>query len=210
MQHPLARAFGVLIVLLTASGCRIQPQSDQDYVARIAAARLEKDDALLKQPDPVPANRKAELLPLVYYDVNPEYNVPALFRPSKDTQTLQMVYSDGAIRDVRRLGALEFSIDGQQHKLTAFMEVGSPDVNRLFVPFKDTTSDSETYPSGRYLDLDRTPTGLYELDFNLAYNPNCYFSPLYSCPVTPRENQLPIPILAGEKIKPGHDVKNDR
>ena len=209
-MHSLVRAFVALLVLLTASACRIQPQSDQDYTARIMAARAEKDEALLKQPDPVPANRKAELLPLVYYDVNPGLNVPALFRPSKDTQSLQMVYSDGAIRDVRRMGSLEFSINGQPYKLTAFIEVGSPDVNRLFVPFKDTTSDSETYPSGRYLDLDRTPTGLYELDFNLAYNPNCYFSPLYSCPVTPKENHLSIPIPAGEKIKAGHAAKSDQ
>jgi uncharacterized protein len=206
----VGRAIFLGLLLLTASACRIQPQSDQDYVSRIAAARAEKDEALLKQPDPVPANRKGELLPLVYYDVNPAFNVPALFRPSKETQTLQMVYSDGAIRDVRRMGSLEFSMNGQPYKLTAFIEVGSPDVNRLFVPFKDATSESETYPSGRYLDLDRTPTGLYELDFNLAYNPNCYFSPLYSCPVTPRENQLSIPIPAGEKVKPGHAVKSDQ
>jgi uncharacterized protein (DUF1684 family) len=197
------------LVLLTVSACRIQPQTDQDYAARITAARAQKDEFLQKERDPVPANRKAELLPLVYYDVNPSFNVPALFRPSKDTQSLQMVYSDGAIRDVRRMGSLEFSINGQPYKLTAFIEVGSPDVNRLFVPFKDTTSDSETYPSGRYLDLDRTPTGLYELDFNLAYNPNCYFSPLYSCPITPRENQLSIPIPAGEKVKPGHAAKSE-
>src|SRR5262245_66422935 len=104
-------------------------------MARISHGRAEKDEILLKERDPVPANRKAALLPLVYYDVNPTYNVPALFRPSKETQTLQMVYSDGAIRDVRRMGTLEFTLSGQPHKLTAFIEVGSPDVNRLFVPF---------------------------------------------------------------------------
>ena len=204
----------VLLILgagvLALSACAPEPPSDDDYVARVTMARSEKDDALRKERDPVPENRKADLLPLVYYDVNPMYNVPALFKPSKDTQTLQMVYSDGAIRDVRRMGTLEFSLNGQAHKLTAYIEVGSQNVNRLFVPFKDTTSNSETYPSGRYLDLDRTPTSLYQLDFNLAYNPNCYFSPLYSCPVTPRENQLPVPIPAGEKIRPGHDAKNDK
>jgi uncharacterized protein (DUF1684 family) len=196
--------------VLLSWACRIEPPTEQDYVARISAARAEKDEFLLKEPDPVPAERKAELVPLVYYDIDPEYNIPAVFRPSKDAQIMQMVYSDGAIRDVRRMGTLEFSIKGEPQKLMTYIEVGSPNVNRLFVPFRDTTSDSETYPSGRYLDLDRTPTGLYELDFNLAYNPNCYFSPLYSCPVTPRENHLSIPIPAGEKIKATHEARADK
>jgi hypothetical protein len=60
---------------------------------------------------------------------------------------------------------------------------------------------SDTYPGGRYLDLDRTATGVYQLDFNLAYSPNCYFSPVWICPIPPRENQLPIAVLAGERVK---------
>ena len=112
-----------------------------------------------------------------------------------------MVYSDGAIRDVRKLGTLEFTLKGQPFKLTAYQEVASSDVNHVFVPFTDLTSGGDTYPAGRYIDLRRTPTAYYELDFNIAYNPSCYFSPLYSCPVAPKENRLPIDIRAGEKIK---------
>ena len=51
------------------------------------------------------------------------------------------------------------------------------------------------------LDLDRTVTGLYELDFNVAYNPSCYFSPMYSCPIPPKENHLSIAVQAGERVK---------
>ena len=133
--------------------------------------------------------------------MDPSYNVPAILKPPTDTQPLQMVYSDGAIRDVRRLGTLEFTLKGQPLKLTAYQEVASSDVNHVFVPFTDHTSGADTYPAGRYIDLRRTPTGYYELDFNLAYNPSCYFSPLFSCPVAPKENRLPIEVLAGEKIK---------
>jgi hypothetical protein len=189
------------VVVLAASACRVEPLGEQDYVARILAARAEKDAIFQSQPEPVPEKRKAEFLPLLYYDVEPSYNVPAAFKPSKDTETLDMVYSDGAMRKVRRLGTLEFSLKGQPLKLTAYMEVASPNVDRLFVPFKDLTSETDTYPAGRYIDLDRTPTGLYELDFNVAYNPSCYFSPLFSCPVTPRENHLDVRIPVGEKIK---------
>jgi uncharacterized protein (DUF1684 family) len=68
------------------------------------------------------------------------------------------------------------------------------------VPFRDETSRSETYPGGRYLDLDPTPTGLYEVDFNLAYHPYCYFNSGFECPFPPPENRLPIAVEAGEKL----------
>ena len=48
-----------------------------------------------------------------------------------------------------------------------------------------STSGSETYPAGRYLDLDRTRTGIYLVDFNRVYNPYCYYNPTYDCPYPP-------------------------
>lgn len=189
-------------LIVSAIGCRVEgPPNDEDYVKKIETARSEKNAAFQKESEPVPENRKSELLPLVYYPIDASYNVPAILKPPTDTATLQMVYSDGAVRDVRKLGTLEFSLKGQPFKLTAYQEVGSSDVNHVFVPFTDLTSGVDTYPAGRYIDLRRTPTTYYELDFNVAYNPSCYFSPLYSCPVAPKENRLPIEVTAGEKVK---------
>ena len=74
------------------------------------------------------------------------------------------------------------------------------DLRRLFVPFGDLTNGTETYPGGRYLDLDRTATGIYDLDFNRAYHPFCLFNPKYDCPVPPRENRLKLPVRAGERL----------
>ena len=64
----------------------------------------------------------------------------------------------------------------------------------------DLTNGTETYPGGRYLDLDRTATGIYDLDFNRAYHPFCYYNSSYDCPVPPAENRLKMPIRAGEKL----------
>jgi uncharacterized protein (DUF1684 family) len=100
-----------------------------------------------------------------------------------------------------RVGRLEFSLRGTPLALSAFVEAGSRDLNRLFVPFTDLTSGTETYPAGRYMDLERTPTGLYVIDFNRAYHPFCYYSPVYDCPYPPRENRLQIPVRAGEKMR---------
>ena len=57
------------------------------------------------------------------------------------------------------------------------------------------------WESIRYLDLDRNPVGIYELDFNRAYQPYCYYSAAYECPYPPPENRLKIPIRAGEKMR---------
>ena len=66
-----------------------------------------------------------------------------------------MPTSTGKIRKHQRVGVLEFTLKGQPLTLGAFVEAGA-DVNRLFVPFSDMTSGTETYAAGRYLELDRT------------------------------------------------------
>ena len=191
----------VSLVASVTTACHREPPLQINYVTRITDARASKDAALQNGRDPVPQDLKTTLLPLVYYAVDEEYNVPAVLKPSNDTRTLQMVYSDGAIQDVRRVGTLEFLLNRQSLSLGAFVEAQAPSLDHLFVPFADLTNGTETYPSGRLLDLQRTSTGLYEMDFNLAYNPSCYFSPKYSCPIPPKENSLPVSVYAGEKIK---------
>jgi len=69
------------------------------------------------------------------------------------------------------------------------------------VMFSDMTSGTETYAAGRYIDLDRTASGIYELDFNKAYHPYCVYNASYECPYPPPENRLKVPIHAGEKLK---------
>jgi uncharacterized protein (DUF1684 family) len=99
-----------------------------------------------------------------------------------------------------RVGALEFVLKGQRLKLSAFTEADDPKPGRLFVPFTDLTTGTETYAGGRYLDLDRTATGIYDLDFNRAYHPYCFYNSTYDCPYPPPENRLPVPIRAGERM----------
>jgi uncharacterized protein len=42
--------------------------------------------------------------------------------------------------------------------------------------------------------------GSVVVDFNLAYNPPCVFSPYATCPLPPAENRLPLRIEAGELL----------
>jgi uncharacterized protein (DUF1684 family) len=72
----------------------------------------------------------------------------------------------------------------------------------LFLPFTDLTTGEESYATGRYLDfrIQDIHGDKLTIDFNKAYNPNCaYISNKYNCPVPPKENALPVGILAGEK-----------
>lgn len=178
------------------------PDSSPGEDAAIAAARASKDRDFESSSDsPVPQNRRGDFLPLAYFPIDDSYRVPAVLKPANDRTVVQMPTSTGQQRQMRRVGTLEFMLKGQPMKLTAFVEVGSENLDHLFVPFTDLTSGTETYPAGRYLDLDRNATGIYVIDFNKAYHPYCYFSPTYDCPYPPRENRLQIPIHAGERLK---------
>jgi uncharacterized protein (DUF1684 family) len=188
-------------VLLFLSGCGARPSDDQDYAAKIASDRAAKDAAFLGGDDPIPGPRHAEFLPLAYFPIDPQYNVAAVLKPSTDSTIIEMPTSTGGADKFRRAGTLEFSLKGQPLTLTAFVPASARTIDRLFVPFSDLTSGTETYAAGRFLDLDRTATGIYTIDFNRAYIPYCYYNPTYECPYPPRENRLKLPIRAGERVK---------
>lgn len=193
-------AAATICVLLVSCSSR-PPAEPKEYAAKLASDRAAKDAAFAKDNEPVPENRKAVYLPLAYFPIDPSYNVPASLKPSNDGSIFEMTTSAGNRDKFRRVGTLEFTLKGQQLKLTAFAPAAAKNDDRLFVPFSDLTSAGETYPAGRFMDLDRSPTGIYEVDFNRAYHPYCYYSPTWECPLPPPENRLKVPIRAGEKMK---------
>jgi uncharacterized protein len=170
------------------------------YEEEVAGWRAEKDRFMRSAESPLPEPQRAAFAPLPYFDVNQEYRVPAALKAGAAEDILEMPTSTGQRRHMRRIGKLEFTIKGESLTLTAFADASDTQLRRLFVPFFDLTNGTETYPGGRYLDLDRTASGVYDLDFNRAYHPFCLFNAEYDCPVPPRENRLAIPIRAGEKL----------
>jgi uncharacterized protein (DUF1684 family) len=198
----LKTTLAAAVLALVAAGCNPPPPDERSYEEQEAARRATKDAQFQSASnDPIPDGRKAALLPLDYFPIDPAYHVPASLTLSDDPTVIEMQTSTGKPRRERRAGRLDFTLQGQQMSLTAFVEADARDLNRLFLPFSDSTSGKETYPAGRYLELDRSPTGLYELDFNHAFNPYCYYNESYECPLPPPENRLKIPITAGEKVR---------
>jgi uncharacterized protein (DUF1684 family) len=185
-----------------ASACSPSVPPQAPYADRIASQRNAKDAFFRTGTDsPVPADRREEFLPLGYFPIDESYVAPAMLAPTEREPAMEMPTSTGLRRQMRRAGALKFSLKGQPLELTAFVEADDAAFTRLFVPFGDMTNGTETYPAGRYLDLTRTATGLYEIDFNLAYHPYCYYNPTYDCPYPPPENRLKVPVRAGERNK---------
>lgn len=181
---------------LASAGCEAKPLPGGD----VNSWREEKDRFMRSSDSPVPPENRATFPPLLYYPIDPAYQVPASLNVAQGAEVLQIPTSTGQRRDMRRIGTLRFMLQGKELTLTAFIDANNNDMRRLFVPFGDFTNGNETYPGGRYLDLDRTASMAYDLDFNRAYNPFCVYNPKYDCPLPPKENRLAVPIRAGEKL----------
>ena len=191
-----------LCAILVAAACGTSKPVDPaaDYLTTVQAERARKDEAFRRQVDqPIPLAAQQFYLPLKYFPIDPAYAVTASFKPAAVRAPLQMPTSTGKMRDMEQVGTLSFTLKNQLLTLGAFVETGTPP-DRLFVPFTDLTSGTETYAAGRYLELDRKATGIYTIDFNRAFHPYCYYNEDYDCPYPPPSNRLPVPVRAGEKL----------
>lgn len=195
------RRIAALAMALALAGACAQEPPEVAYGRKVAEERARKDEFFRTgQDSPVKAADREKYLPISYFDIDPAYAAPATLKLVEPRTRLVMPTSTGKQRDMERVGVLEFTLKGQSQKLTAFAEVGAP-VSRLFVPFSDLTSGTETYPAGRYMDIDPQASGVYVVDFNTAYHPYCYYNAEYDCPFPPSENRLKVPIRAGERLR---------
>jgi len=191
------KALGALLCAAMLGACDVGPAPGGD----VNSWRADKDRFMREASDsPVPPESRATFPPLVYFPIDPAYRVPTSLAAAPAGQGLELPTSTGQRRKMRRVGSLRFTINARELTLTAFVDADQNDMRRLFVPFGDLTNGNETYPGGRYLDLDRTATGIYDLDFNRAYHPFCVYNSSYDCPYPPRENRLSIPVRAGERL----------
>ena len=185
--------------LLLAAACGPPAPDEGDYLTRLVEDRAFKDDFFKNSAEsPVPLDRRSWMVPLHYYEPDLSYRVPANLAIGEEQPVFDIPTSTGLIRPMRHVGHLEFVLHGETHRLAALLSEGEG----LFVPFRDETSREETYPAGRYLDLPFSPTGVYDLDFNRAYHPTCYFDEEFDCPFPPPQNRLPTPVRAGERLPP--------
>ena len=155
-----------------------------------------KDDFFSKdEGSPLSVEQKRDFKGLNYFAQNPQLQIQARIEKFQTKETIQMETSTGESQAYQRYGRLMFEIGGQPVELTLYHSSSG-----FFLPFIDGLAGKETYPAGRYLEPEQTDKGTFILDFNLAYNPYCAYNENWSCPLTPAENRLKVPIHAGEKL----------
>ncbi|MFQ5870976.1 MAG: DUF1684 domain-containing protein [Candidatus Geothermarchaeales archaeon] len=173
---------------------------DVEYASMLEQYRREKDKYFAEAPDsPIPPDQRHRFTGLRYFPVDPKCRFFARLIEHDEPQKVSMVTSRGTVDEYLKQGYLKFELEGQTHRLQGYRSLRHHHEESLFVPFRDATSGEETYSSSRYVDVHMSEEGVYELDFNTAYNPYCAYSDDYTCPLAPQENWLRIPIRAGEK-----------
>ena len=130
-----------------------------------------------------------------YFPINEDWKLRAKFVQFKKPKKIFIPTVIGTIDEEFAPGKLVFRISGKTYELLPVN-----DGNNFSIIFADKTTGEETYGGGRFLDTAKPDSnGFVTLDFNKAYNPPCAFTPFATCPLPPKENRLPIKILAGEK-----------
>lgn len=129
------------------------------------------------------------------FAADPAWAVPARFEPLPRERIEVNCAIPGAKQHFDSPGQAVFEVDGEEHALTLF---GAP--GDLRVHFTDATRGSETFEFVRFLDVQEQPDGNLLLDFNRATNPPFAYNPNTTCPFTPAENDLTIPVRAGERL----------
>jgi uncharacterized protein len=176
-------------------------KSTSRWQKRLQMKREGKDRFFRGHPQsPLAAREQERFEGLEYYPLDPSYRFELELHEHDEKRTLRVEATHGGGRDLLRVGEFRFKLEGEECTLQAYKN--HPGEKGLFVPFRDATSGIETYNEGRYLDLEPeihlTGEGRWILDFNEAYNPWCAYSEGFSCPFAPRENQLNVPVRAGE------------
>ena len=138
---------------------------------------------------------------LNFFPINPKYKVRAKLEKAHHAVPFGMPTTTDRKPEYRVYGVLHFTIDSVQHELTVYQNTALIKKEKykdfLFLPFGDLSNGKKSYGGGRYLDLTKSDSDVYIVDFNKAYHPYCAYNHKYSCPMIPQENILKIWVNAG-------------
>ena len=131
-----------------------------------------------------------------WFPIDPAYRVEATFTAYPSPKAFQVPNLLGDIDRMTAPGRVTFTLQGKEHRMTAFEDEGE-----LWFVFRDVTSGETTYPAARFLYTPLPKDGKVVLDFNRAENPPCAFNPYATCPLPPPENRLTVAVAAGEQYQ---------
>lgn len=131
-----------------------------------------------------------------------DWRIRARFEPAPEGRKIKVPNVLGQVAEEDSAGTVFFEKDGQTWKLEALEGEGEDGLSFIFA---DGTNGKGSYGGGRFLEAkveggSRKTATTAIVDFNLAYNPPCVFSPYATCPLPPAEAKITLPIDAGEKV----------
>jgi uncharacterized protein (DUF1684 family) len=132
---------------------------------------------------------------LEWFPIHEEYRVVATFHASPKTIPVATIL--GYTEPMESPGYVTFHLAGKELRLEPVLEEAG--AGELFFLFKDATAGETTYPAGRFLYAPLPDKDRVVLDFNEAFAPPCAFTRYATCPIPPKQNQLPLRIEAGER-----------
>lgn len=139
--------------------------------------------------------RREHFVGIDYFPTDPAWRITARWMTYETPRAVPITNVLGQTTVYRVPGKAVFDYQGRTYEVLPLVE--GPD-QPLFFIFSDATSGDTTYGM-RFLYADQPRDGAVVLDFNRIENPPCAFTPFATCPLPPKENQLPFPITAGEK-----------
>lgn len=200
--HYLLTALFFILFLEGGSGFSITKGEDpmERREEKIKEFRAKRDLFFKNDPhSPLTEKDKKRFKGLSYYPIDLKYvtiGVIEKYPIEPKPIYINLPTNKGREKKYVKYGRVKFKLEGKEFILHIYRPLGG---GELFLPIKDRTSGVETYPKGRYLQIEPMEGGKVLIDFNCAYNPFCEYNDKYLCSFAPEENWLPIEIRAGEK-----------
>ncbi len=169
------------------------------WQSELEEERRMKDEFMARHPESPFVVGRVPFHELRYFPPDPKYRVRATLRRVPVPEEAYLRTNRDGQSVMRYLGQLSFAIGGASLSLGVY-HAGEGVGAAVFVPFRDRTSGSDSYGPGRYVTFELNEADEYDLDFNRAFNPYCAYSDDYECGFPPADNDLPVPIPAGEKV----------
>ena len=170
-------------------------QEIQNYQDKMDQEFADPEQSILKPED------LAVFKGLKWYPINLAYRVSARLERTPEAVPFLMPTTTDRKPEYVQYGLLYFTLEEQELKLPVYRSTSGYEdpeyANYLFCPFTDWASGDGAYGGGRYIDLHIPEGDRLILDFNQSYNPYCAYNERYSCPIPPKDNDLPVRIEAG-------------
>jgi hypothetical protein len=173
------------------------PKSDP-WQHELEEERRMKDEFMARHPESPFVAGRIPFHELRYFPPDPKYRVRATLRRVPVPEEAYLRTNRDGQSVMRYLGDLSFTLAGKKLTLGVY-HAGEGVGTSVFVPFRDATSGDESYGPGRYVTLELNEADEYDIDFNRSFNPYCAYTDDYECGFPPAENDLSVPVRAGEK-----------